>query len=427
MMIASATGSFGSASWLVASTSSSSGCPAAISVRSGCGAGSTAITLAPARSAQASISLVDLPWKAPTSTTVRAAIASRQPNRTSARFESDAAFSSGSVGKRLAGTRVAQSRVRAVPGDDPDAPGLTADPEGTEPVEPPPVHEDAQHPHQEFFEPWRAARELRYADRPQRRLLKRRRKAAVMTIVHNEPVFLPLWLRYYSRFFAPATSTCSTTTPPTARPTGDGFVRDPGRHDTRRPHLDGAIRSRAPARAARALRRGAGHRRRRDRRPRSGMGHARRVHRPLRRGVRQLPRLRAAAPAGSRAAARPRAGRSSTSAATGSPTTATTSRRSRRCRWSGCRASTDAPTAVEPRSRPAPDPPAPHGLRALPRPPPQPGERSRGRATTSRGWAVLQPDRRGAEFERWFYEETGFDERGIHVEPERIPHWRGLF
>ena len=34
---------------------------------------------------------------------------------------------------------------------------------------------------------------------PWRRLRKRR---AVVTIVHNEPVFLPIWLGYYSRFFA---------------------------------------------------------------------------------------------------------------------------------------------------------------------------------------------------------------------------------
>ena len=38
--------------------------------------------------------------------------ASRHANSTSARFESDAAFSSGSVGKKLAGTGVGQSRVR---------------------------------------------------------------------------------------------------------------------------------------------------------------------------------------------------------------------------------------------------------------------------------------------------------------------------
>ena len=48
---------------------------------------------------------------------------------------------------------------------------------------------------------------LRYgsAELPARSWLpwrRRRKRRAVVTIVHNEPVFLPLWLRYYSRFFA---------------------------------------------------------------------------------------------------------------------------------------------------------------------------------------------------------------------------------
>src|SRR2546425_12855184 len=30
---------------------------------------------------------------------------------------------------------------------------------------------------------------------------RRRKRRAVLTMVHNEPVFLPIWLRYHSRFF----------------------------------------------------------------------------------------------------------------------------------------------------------------------------------------------------------------------------------
>jgi Glycosyl transferase family 2 len=43
--------------------------------------------------------------------------------------------------------------------------------------------------------------------RMQRRAMRPRLKAppsrAIITMVHNEPIFLPIWLRYYSRFFAP--------------------------------------------------------------------------------------------------------------------------------------------------------------------------------------------------------------------------------
>jgi len=41
---------------------------------------------------------------------------------------------------------------------------------------------------------------LAASDRPAPDSSKRR---AVLTMVHNEPVFLPIWLRYYSRFFEP--------------------------------------------------------------------------------------------------------------------------------------------------------------------------------------------------------------------------------
>jgi hypothetical protein len=51
-------------------------------------------------------------------------------------------------------------------------------------------------------------------------------------MVHNEPVFLPIWLRYYSRFFGPDDVYVldhESTDGSTAR---DGFVRIPVAHDT---------------------------------------------------------------------------------------------------------------------------------------------------------------------------------------------------
>jgi hypothetical protein len=58
------------------------------------------------------------------------------------------------------------------------------------------------------------------------------KRRAALTIVRNEPVFLPIWLGYYSRFFAPEDLYVldhESTDDSTAR---DGFVRIPVRHDT---------------------------------------------------------------------------------------------------------------------------------------------------------------------------------------------------
>jgi hypothetical protein len=57
-----------------------------------------------------------------------------------------------------------------------------------------------------------------------------RKRRAVLTMVHNEPVFLPIWLRYYSRFFGPEDIHVldhDTTDGSTDR---DGFVRIPVSH-----------------------------------------------------------------------------------------------------------------------------------------------------------------------------------------------------
>lgn len=60
---------------------------------------------------------------------------------------------------------------------------------------------DAPLPHaaEEFFSPLRHTRRERYESRPRRRPNRR----AALTMVHDEAVFLPIWLDYYSRFFAP--------------------------------------------------------------------------------------------------------------------------------------------------------------------------------------------------------------------------------
>jgi Glycosyltransferase family 92 len=59
-----------------------------------------------------------------------------------------------------------------------------------------------------------------------------RSRRAILTIVHNEAVFFPIWLRYYSRFFDPDDIYVldnETTDGSTGRA---GFVRVPVEHDT---------------------------------------------------------------------------------------------------------------------------------------------------------------------------------------------------
>jgi hypothetical protein len=73
---------------------------------------------------------------------------------------------------------------------------------------------------------------LRATRREHRAPAGTRKRRAALTIVRDEPVFFPIWLRYYSRFFAAGdlyvldhgTSDGSTA--------GDGFVRIPVTHDT---------------------------------------------------------------------------------------------------------------------------------------------------------------------------------------------------
>lgn len=63
----------------------------------------------------------------------------------------------------------------------------------------PKIHHDRPHPLGEF---WAPIRQHRNHIRRLRRLGAGKSRA-LLTIVHNEETLLPIWLRYYSRFFAP--------------------------------------------------------------------------------------------------------------------------------------------------------------------------------------------------------------------------------
>lgn len=91
----------------------------------------------------------------------------------------------------------------------------------------PEPRDDAQHPMARFFDGLRRNRRERRLSRAQAG-----RKRAAITIVRNEPVFLPIWLRYYSRFFEPEDIYVldhETTDGSTAE--GD-YVRIPVSHET---------------------------------------------------------------------------------------------------------------------------------------------------------------------------------------------------
>jgi hypothetical protein len=86
------------------------------------------------------------------------------------------------------------------------------------------------HPLAPWFAGAREARRRHYASRAG--AAPRARTRALITMVHNEAVFLPIWLRYYGRFFAPEDIYVldnETTDGSTER---DGFVRIPVEHDT---------------------------------------------------------------------------------------------------------------------------------------------------------------------------------------------------
>lgn len=53
------------------------------------------------------------------------------------------------------------------------------------------------------------------------------RKSAVFTMVYNEPIYLPIWLRYYSRFYAPEDIYVLDQLSTDGSTERDGFVRVP--------------------------------------------------------------------------------------------------------------------------------------------------------------------------------------------------------
>jgi hypothetical protein len=95
-------------------------------------------------------------------------------------------------------------------------------------VKVPEVHERTEPPLGQFWEPIKA-------DRAHRRRLARlgaEKRRAAITIVHNEPVFLPIWLSYYSRFFDEEDIYVLDNDTSDGSTDGDGFVRIPVHHDS---------------------------------------------------------------------------------------------------------------------------------------------------------------------------------------------------
>jgi hypothetical protein len=74
-------------------------------------------------------------------------------------------------------------------------------------------------------------RRLRRYQASQRRKPQTDRSRAVITMVHNEPVFLPIWLRYYSRFFDPGDIYVLDNDSTDGSTDGEGFVRIPVEND----------------------------------------------------------------------------------------------------------------------------------------------------------------------------------------------------
>jgi Glycosyl transferase family 2 len=81
-----------------------------------------------------------------------------------------------------------------------------------------------------LLEGLRRARRQRLAGR--RALRGRRERRAVLTMAHNEPVFLPIWLGYYSRFFAPDDIYVLDHDSSDGSTERDGFVRIPVSHES---------------------------------------------------------------------------------------------------------------------------------------------------------------------------------------------------
>ena len=88
------------------------------------------------------------------------------------------------------------------------------------------VLERRPHPLSEFFD------DLRQTRREKRAAPGTRQRGAVLTIVRDEPVFFPIWLRYYSRHFDPQDIHVLDHGSTDASIEVGGFVRIPIEHDT---------------------------------------------------------------------------------------------------------------------------------------------------------------------------------------------------
>lgn len=77
-----------------------------------------------------------------------------------------------------------------------------------------------------FFDYWRGKRREHYAGRKPNPGKRR----AVVTMVHNEAVFFPIWLDYYSRFFGPADIHVLDNETTDGSADRGGFVRVPVAH-----------------------------------------------------------------------------------------------------------------------------------------------------------------------------------------------------
>ncbi|MGA8219525.1 MAG: glycosyltransferase family 2 protein [Solirubrobacterales bacterium] len=92
----------------------------------------------------------------------------------------------------------------------------------------PEIHEHTEPPLGQFWEPIQI-------DRAHRRRLQKLgadKRRAVITIVHNEPVFLPIWLSYYSRFFGPNDIYVLDNDTTDGSTDGEAFNRIPVQHDS---------------------------------------------------------------------------------------------------------------------------------------------------------------------------------------------------
>ena len=90
-------------------------------------------------------------------------------------------------------------------------------------------YDSPSHPLARSFRHLREWRRAWYESRPE---LKSPRRRAIVTMVHNEPVFLPIWLRYYSRWFASNDIYVLDNGSTDGSTRREGFHRIPVRHDS---------------------------------------------------------------------------------------------------------------------------------------------------------------------------------------------------